>query len=183
MLNTLPVTRYSGFSLIELMIGIMIMAILLGLALPSFQSWTRNTQIRNAAESITNGLQRARAEAVARNVNVTFALLGDDASCSASSTCSSWTATAADGTVIDSRASSEGSTNVTRTALATDLVTAATTITYNSLGQVVASAASLARVNLTATGGTQDLRVEIGAGGGARMCDPSLSVVSNPRGC
>lgn len=173
MLNALPVTRPAGFSLIELMIGIAIMAILLGLALPSFQSWVKNTQIRNAAESITNGLQRARAEAVSRNTTVTFVLGAD----------STWTVTAADGTVIDSESNSEGANNVTRTALAADLVTAATTITYNSLGQMVPNAASLARVDLTAVGGSQNLRVEIGAGGGARMCDPSLAVGSSSRAC
>jgi len=173
-LNALPVTRPSGFSLVELMIGIAVMAILLGVALPSFQTWIRNTQIRNAAESITNGLQRARAEAVAQNTNVTFALGATD---------SSWTVTAADGTPIDSRAAAEGSTDVTCTALAADLATAATTITYNSLGQVVANAASLARVTLTAVGGSQNLRVEISAGGGARMCDPSLAVGSSSRAC
>lgn len=170
MLNACLKSRPLGFSLIELLIGIAIMAILVGLALPSFQSWLKNTQIRNAAESITNGLQRARAEAVARNSNVTFVLGAD----------SSWTATAADGTVVDTRLATEGSKNVTLTAFAADLATAATTITYNNLGQVVPNAASLARVNVTAVGGSQNLRVEIGAGGSARMCDPHAT---GPRAC
>jgi hypothetical protein len=41
---------------------------------------------------------------------------------------------------------------------------------------------ALARVNLTATGATQNLRVLIGTGGGARVCDPSLPA-SNVRSC
>lgn len=192
-MNALPITKPSGFSLIELMIGITILAILLGLALPSFQTWLKNTQIRNAAESITNGLQRARAEAVALNTNVAFVLGAD----------SSWTVdyvvsppappppAPPPARPIDSRSATEGSKNVTLTALAADLATPATTITYNNLGQVVVNAASLTRVNLGIDSnhdgvfdtGYQNLRVEINAGGGARTCDPSLAVGSSSRAC
>lgn len=155
------------------MIGIAIMAILLGLAVPSFQGWLKNTQIRNAAESITNGLQRARAEAVARNTNMAFAL-GTD---------SSWTiSVVTPASVMESRLSTEGSSNVTRTVLPAG----ATTITFNNLGMVVANAdasASLTQVDLAAVGGSQNLRVLINAGGGARMCDPNLVPGSSPRAC
>lgn len=177
MLNTFPKSRPLGFSLVELMIGIVVMAILAGLAMPSFQTWLRNSQIRNAAESITNGLQRARAEAVALNTNVAFVLGAD----------SSWTiSVVTPASVIESRSANEGSRNVTRTAFAADLITSATTVTFNNFGGVVVNAdasASLARVNLAATGGTQNLRVTIGAGGNARMCDPSLTPGSSPRAC
>ncbi len=180
MLNALPVTRPSGFSLVEMMVSITIMAILLAIAMPSFQSWLKNIQIRNAAESITNGLQRARAEAVAQNIKVTF-VLGTD---------TSWTVDyevlpGPNPSPIDSRLATEGSTNVTLTALAADLATPATTITYNGLGQVVANAggsASLTQIDVTAVGGNA-LRVELNAGGGARMCDPSLAAGSSFTAC
>lgn len=171
MLNTFPKAKPLGFSLVELMIGIAIMAILLGVAMPSFQTWLRNTQIRNASEAVTNGLQRARAEAVSRNTNVAFAL-GTD---------SSWTiSVVTPATVIESRSSAEGSQNVTRTILPAG----ATTITFNNFGGVIANAdasASLTQVDLTAVGGNQDLRVTIGVGGNARMCDPNLA--AGPRAC
>lgn len=180
-LNALPKTKSLGFSLVELMIGIVIMGILAAIAVPSFQTWTRNSQIRNAAESIANGLQKARAEAVARNTNVAFVLGAD----------SSWTVsvvTPASG--IESRSANEGSKNVTRTALAADLITPATTITFNNFGTAVANAPvagvippTLTRIDLTAGGGNQNLRVTIGVGGNARMCDPALATGSSPRAC
>lgn len=152
------------------MIGIAILAILLGLAVPSFQAWLQNTQIRNAAESITNGLQRARAEAVARNTNIAFALGAD----------SSWTiSVVTPASVIESRSSTEGSKNVTRTVLPAG----ATTITFNNLGGVAPAANSLAQVDLASVGGSQNLRVTIGVGGNARMCDPNLASGSSPRAC
>lgn len=158
-----------GFSLIELMATVVIMGILAAVAIPSFQTWVSNSQIRNAAESIANGLQKARAEAVTRNTRTTFVL----------GTGSSWTVSVvAPVSVIEQRQASEGSKNVTRTVLPVG----ATTVTFNNFGQVVPNAASLTQVDLAAVGGTQSLRVTIGSGGNARMCDPALPS-SNPRGC
>ncbi len=157
------------------MIGIAIVAILAMFAMPSFQDMLRNAEIRNAAESITNGLQRARAEAVARNTNVQF-ILG---------TGSSWVVSvvSAPNPPIDSRSSNEGSRSVTVNAWATDLTTPATTVTFSNLGVVVPNVASLTQVELAAVGGSQNLQVTIGAGGNARMCDPNLASGSSPRAC
>jgi type IV fimbrial biogenesis protein FimT len=67
-------SRYSetGFSLIELLIGITIMGILFIMGVPSFKSWIQNAQIHTATEAIQNGLELARAEAVRRNTLVHF---------------------------------------------------------------------------------------------------------------
>lgn len=66
-----------GMSLIEVMIGIALLAFLLFLGVPSFQNFLMNTKVRNAAENIQTGLQLARAEAVRRNANVRFQLVTD----------------------------------------------------------------------------------------------------------
>ncbi|MFJ2987963.1 GspH/FimT family pseudopilin [Collimonas sp. NPDC087041] len=63
-----------GFSLIELLVAMAIFAFLLALAIPAFSGWLQNMQIRNAAESIQNGLQQARTEALRRNTTVRFQL-------------------------------------------------------------------------------------------------------------
>jgi type IV fimbrial biogenesis protein FimT len=174
-LNAFPKRKSFGFSLVELMVGIVIVGILVTLAMPGFQDALRNAEIRNAAESITNGLQRARAEAVARNTNVEFVL----------GTGSSWVVRVVSDPdpPVESRSSNEGSKNVTVNALAADLTTAATTVTFNNLGGVVPNVGSLTQVNLAAVGGSQNLRVTIGAGGNARMCDPNLASGSSPRAC
>jgi len=56
--------RQQGVTLIELMVGIAILATLLAMGIPAFTGWIQDTQVRTAAESILNGLQTARAEAV-----------------------------------------------------------------------------------------------------------------------
>lgn len=158
------------------MIAVVIMGIVLTLALPSFQIWIQNSQIRNAAESIQNGLQRARAEAVSRNTNVAFVLGAN----------TSWVVSVvSSGEVIESRSVNEGSKNVTRTVLPAG----ATTITFNNFGAIVANAdgsAILAQVDLDssvlAPADSADLRVTVGIGGNSRMCDPNAPA-SSTRAC
>ena len=83
--------RQAGMTLIELMIGIVLLAILLALGAPTFFRWTQNSQIRNAAEAIQNGLTLARAEAVRRNTTVRFQLVTTTtAACALSPTGTNW---------------------------------------------------------------------------------------------
>jgi type IV fimbrial biogenesis protein FimT len=176
-LSAFQTTRQQGFTLIELLITIAIFSITLTFGISSYRIWVQNTQIRNAAESIQNGIQRARAEAVKRNANVAFTL---DAN-------SSWTINVvSDGSVVESRSSGEGSNNVT---VATTPPTA-TTITLNSLGAIVANAdasATITQVDLDSSvldpADSRNLTVTIGLGGIVRMCDPNLAHGSNPQAC
>jgi len=151
-----------GFSLIELMIGLVIMGILFTAGAPAFSDWIQNVRIRNSAESILNGLQLARAEAVRRNAPVRFQLTN-----SITNTCTipavdsppNWVvsldnptalcATAASDTVapriIQTRGSSEGATTgilvqksevdpATGNAIGLPLFTG--TLTFNGLGRI-----------------------------------------------
>ncbi len=173
MLKMSPRRSAAGFTLVEMVVVVIVLGILAGLALPSFLQMLRNSEVSTAAESVFSGLQRARAEAVTRNGNVIFSL----------GTNSGWSITLADGTVVETRVAAEGSANVTVVAKAADGTTNATAITFNNLGQAIANVANLARVDLTAAGGTKNLRVTVGAGGNSRVCDPSLATGSSPRAC
>jgi len=66
--------KSGGFTLIELMITIAVLAILLAFAVPSFQTLITNMTITSAANEITAALQQTRMEAIRRNRSVSFHL-------------------------------------------------------------------------------------------------------------
>jgi len=200
-LNTYPKSRvpasrflcskHSGFSLLELMIGVAVLAILASIAMPSFQTMIESTKIRTAAESIQNGLQKARAEAIARNTNVAFTLGADSGWSICVNSC-----TTTPGITIESRPASEGSKNVSRTSYAADL-SAALSVTFNNLGRVnnlgsalpnnLDGSKQLAKIDLTTPGSTHNLIVTIGkfdipsqtyVGSSPRVCDPHATTGS-----
>ena len=69
-----------GFTLIELMAALAILALLLLLGMPSFITFLRNSEIRSTSESIINGLRTASAEATRLNSRVAFTFTGTGAS-------------------------------------------------------------------------------------------------------
>jgi len=60
--------------LIELMVGLAILALLLLLGMPTFTTFVRNSEIRSTAESLVNGLRAASTEATRQNAHVLFTL-------------------------------------------------------------------------------------------------------------
>lgn len=72
MLTTIHKMR--GMTMVELMVAVVIFGLLLTLGIQSFSAWIQNSQTRTAAESILNGLQLARAEAVKRNAPAIFVM-------------------------------------------------------------------------------------------------------------
>lgn len=63
-----------GFTMIELMIGISIVAIVLAIGTPSFTAYLQGSKLASAAQSYLSGVQLARAEAIRRNLPVQFIL-------------------------------------------------------------------------------------------------------------
>lgn len=76
------IRRVPGFTLIELLITIVILAVILGLAAPSFQQQLTQSRVTNAANEILYMLQYARSEGLKRNLAVTFCPSNDQATCS-----------------------------------------------------------------------------------------------------
>ena len=166
--------RQEGFTLIELVTVLVILGVIAALALPSFEGMIQSQRVRTASESVLNGLQLARAEAIRRNARARFVI---------AATGSGWTVELDDGTDIQVRPGGEGSSNVTVARTPVN----ATTVTFNSLGQIVANAdasATLTQVDLDISGTSRELRVVIGTGGLIRMCDPSTYLnAGDPRRC
>jgi type IV fimbrial biogenesis protein FimT len=205
-LKRLPWQR--GVSLVEVMIGLAVAAILLAMGAPSFSTFIQNTHVRNAAEAIQNGLSLARAEAVRRNTGVQFTL-GNDFS---------WTIGCEvpvgdnDGDGVDdcpatifSRPAAEGSS---KAAVATSELDATTkapsgagvftnTLAFNGLGKEhtlppgdiavfdISNPMAGACQAADGTGRIRCLRVTVSTGGEVRMCDPQIAITNppNPQGC
>ena len=167
------------------------MVVLMSLAFPSYKTWIQNTRIRNAAESIQNGMQMARAEAVKRNTSVQFDLRGTN---SAWTVCVRPAVSGAcpnpdDTSTIQSRTFSEGS-STDITLVATD----AGPYVFNGFGALISPTPAAAdgfvrlavdiRTAVLAATYSRDLQVIIGIGGNVRLCDPSNSLsASDPRKC
>lgn len=63
--------RSKGFTLIEIMVVVAIMAILLALAAPSFTTMIESWRVKQTAESLRSTLYYARSEAIKRGGNIT----------------------------------------------------------------------------------------------------------------
>lgn len=181
-----------GVSLIELIIGMAIVAILLAVAIPNFASSIQNTQIRNTAEAIQNGLSLARAEGVLRNTHVQFSLLAGN----------SWTVqceTAIGGTPplcpgTSPAATTPSSIQAWTAGNSNAAVTpASATLSFNGLGKATATTLSpgtTATFLVSSTAGAcalqggpmRCLRIVVTSGGQVRMCDPALAS-SDPQAC
>jgi type IV fimbrial biogenesis protein FimT len=172
----------AGISLIEVLVSLGIIALLLGLGLPSFRTYLQNTQTRAAAESILNGLQTTRNESIRRNRTYEFTI--HDAT--------AWDICPPDtdvypcpSNVLMKREASESSAN----ALSNVLPAGADTVAFNGLGRVIPNAngsASLTTINVynpQVTGAqARPMRILVLPGGAMRLCDPAVAS-GDPRAC
>ncbi len=193
-----------GVTLIELVVVFVVLGLLMVAAGPSISTWIGNTNVRNAAQSIYAGVNRARAEAVRTNRSVRFSLVSTadaavlDNSCALSAAGVSWVVSVSDPSgacavdpsqtvaplIVEKAAGGAGGRRVVVTAKSATNV-AANTITFNAFGRV-ADAASIAQIdvdNEVAGGDYRKLRIVVGAGGVIRMCDVRVTDANDPRKC
>jgi type IV fimbrial biogenesis protein FimT len=169
----------SGMSLIEILIGFVLVGILISMGVPMLGAMLQNMQVRSAAESILNGLQVARINAVQRNREVIFSMPGPD---------SSWEVTlntppGSPDRLIQSRSGQAGSSNARISPLNT-------LITFNGLGATTLPAGTMIEVTNTTGGACQPvgnircLNITVSVGGQIKMCDPHPDIqVGDSRRC
>ncbi len=64
------VSDVGGFTLTELLVGLALAAVLLGLALPAYHDWIANSEMMNEARQLADNMSRARAEAIKSGLRV-----------------------------------------------------------------------------------------------------------------
>jgi type IV fimbrial biogenesis protein FimT len=169
-----------GFTLTELMIGVVVFGILISMAIPNFTAWIQKSQIRTAAETIQDGLTLARGEALRRNTQVKFTMAGPG---------SGWTiAVVNPAETIQTRSASEGTRNAVVAVTAPAVLPVA--VVFDGLGrsdlatqlviEVTNPVGGACGTSLTAM---RCLNVAISPGGTVRMCDPQVATAGDSRKC
>jgi len=87
--NPIRAARSLGFTIVELLIVVSIGAILVSIAVPSYQWTTTNYRISTEVNGLVGDLQYARSEAIRQGMTVQMCISTDGATCSAAAI--SWT--------------------------------------------------------------------------------------------
>lgn len=179
----------AGFTLVELMVTLTVLAIVIVLAVPSFVQWVNNARIRTTAQGIQDGIRAAQAEAVRRNRVTEFFFTNVAPALGSASVANgnNWGIRA----YANPPAAAEELVRVGVARAANDQVTiqAPRSICFGPAGnQVNVVAANCVpaehQINLTAVGGDRPLRVVVSVGGRVRMCDPAKVLSADaPEGC
>lgn len=77
--STMKIERQGqrGFTLVEMMVVIGILAVLAVIALPSFLSWRQNAQLRGAVYNLRGDMEQAKTRAARENSNVAIEFFSD----------------------------------------------------------------------------------------------------------
>ena len=192
-------TLSRGFTLVELMVTISVLAILLAVGAPSFNEFVANTKVRNVAENFYSGIQTARAEAIRSNEPVNFFLTDDvpDGTNSGSLTLTNegknWAVHVPGRPVtsqlIASKIAAEGGATAINVKAVDAGDAAVTTLTFNGLGSLSAPSTAVKvefahPMNLTCdtTSAKRCVYVLVSLGGQSRFCE-SGRPAGDRRGC
>jgi len=158
-----------GFSLIELMVAITLLAFLLLLGLPTFTTMISNLRVRSVSDSVLSGIQSARMEALKRNASIVFEL--DPVT----GVGGGWKVypTGNNADVLHSKAGSEG--GAVQVAMDTGAPNATGVLDVDVSNPGVGSCEDMG-------GSVRCLRVTVSLGGGTRLCDPNRTT-GDPQAC
>jgi len=194
----IPPERLRGFTLVELMIGLAVFALLLALGMPSISEMLQNLKLRGTAESILSGLQIARAEALKRNQTVAFILTSTDPTAASVGTYASTAAgpnwavqatTDAGLEFVQGRSAAEGSGQsagaTPQFAIGATPADFSGTVSFDGLGGTALP--SIVTINVSRPAGTcmsdggnvRCLNIVVTPNGSIKMCDPSVPAVGN----
>lgn len=201
-------TDFRGFTLIELVITMAVLAILAMMAIPNMSAWIANSKVRTVAESLQNDLRTAQGEALKRSHQVVFVLTGQTALATGttaytpSTSGNNWytdvlpVTDSEDAKVTVVQVNEIGSQYGT-TISTSNSGAAFSALCFNSEGRLasntstnvgadctIPSGTNLMTFDVSLSGSDRPLRVEVQQGGKVRVCDPSQTLSSDsPTGC
>lgn len=155
-----------GFTLVELIVTVAVLAVGASLAAPGAAALLANRKVQGAAQSILDGLHQARGEALRRNAPVQFTLGG-----------TGWTLTQlGSGDTLQSFASTDWSSLAITP-------TGGSNVTFLPSG-LVQTGTHLSQVVVTSpVDDSRSRRINVFGGGLIRMCDPGVTSADDPRRC
>lgn len=199
-----------GFSLVEMIVALALMALLAALAAPAMGQWISGAQVRSVSNTLQDGVRLAQSEAVRRNRQVIFFLTNDTPNLTAQAVASgsNWVirwiplpgdalvAAAPDFEPFIQGGSMAESTNGIGVGVS---IAGPAAICFNATGRRIAATAAatgvtgglctvdplapLATFDIAKTG-ARSLRVSVALGGQVRMCDPARTLsAAAPDGC
>jgi type IV fimbrial biogenesis protein FimT len=160
-------TGEQGFTLVELMVTLAVVAILLGLAIPSFNDAILGTKLSTYANSLVASANVARSEAIKRNAAVTMCVSTDGASCASGNWDQGWIVLAGTEVIIRQDAAATGFR----------LTGTASTLTFQATG-VGATVATITACRATPSAGNQERVVSISATGRTSTAKTATGVCS-----
>ena len=157
--------------------------------------------MRNLAETTQSGLQKARSEAMKRNMVVGFWMVGPatvgapDDNCTLSATSAAWVVSVDNpaGKCATERSATTaprivevygpGQSGANLVVAAADAAgTPASSVSFNGFGQRVGGGVAVIDLSHSAGTDVRPLRIQISVSGGIRMCDPAVAA-PDPRAC
>lgn len=187
-----------GFSLIELAVTVVLIGIVMAMAIPSFATWLKNSQVRTVSEALQSGLRLAQSEAVRRYRQVVFFRTDAkdcDTAAAASATGPYWqirTVAAIAGeaaeavqcgalTEVANDVALQGPTALCFNADGRQVANATTGVTGATCSLDVQGRASA--YNITHAKSDRPLTVRVTIAGSVRMCDPNRAIATAADGC
>ena len=191
--------------MMEVLTVIAVLSLMLAALAPGVMDWMRAARVRNAAEAVYSGLQKARIEAIKRNTPVTFWLVSAPASgappgndCAVNAASASWVvsldaptgqcgvgpSTTTTPKIVATHGAGNVAAGVSVAGLAVNGTTPATSVTFNALGQTTMNSAALSRIDFDHEAkSARKYSVQVSAAGDIRLCDRVVESTTDPRRC
>ena len=195
-----------GFTIVELLVGLTVLAVLIALGAPAMGSYLQSSKMQSVAASYAAGLQLARAEAIRRNTRTEFVLTdtatstADIANALAPAVSGrNWVVRAASGpggfaSAVEAKAGAEGEGSAGGMAIAVTGSASAPAvfdgrIAFNGFGATADGARYAIEITRPGAGTCVHLggtvrcrRIQVSPGGGISSCDPAAPV-GDSRAC